>query len=302
MATVTYQADIEAARSLLYEWITRNNSSKAGEWLTEKQRQLGSEASSKIFFMAFSGAPRFSGKLPLALNGKDLAQAENVRAGWYPANWTTDQAARVFLVLSLAHPHSEVYSRTLDQLAATADVGELTALALSLPLLPYPELHRQRTSEGIRTNMSVVFNAIALDNPYPADYLEEGAWNQLVLKAIFVGSPLYRIQGLDRRTNPALAQMLSDFAHERWAAGRTLTPELWRPLAPHLTPAMLPDIERLFAGSDPLQQQSAALVCAHSSLPEARTLLRKHPELEKAAQSGTITWDTIARDFERRSA
>jgi hypothetical protein len=82
----------------------------------------------------------------------------------------------------------------LDQLFGTADVGEQTALYLSLPLLPYAASFKHRASEGIRTNMTVVFNAIALDNPYAAEFMEEAAWNQLVLKAIFVGSPLHRIQ------------------------------------------------------------------------------------------------------------
>ena len=88
------------------------------------------------------------------------------------------------------------------------------------PLLPYPEHFIDLAIDGLRSNITSVFNAIALHNPYPADYFAEAAWNQMVLKAVFVDSPLSHIQGLDARANDKLARMLGDYAHERWAAGR----------------------------------------------------------------------------------
>jgi hypothetical protein len=182
-------------------------------------------------------------------------------------------------------------------LFATADVGEQTALYLSLPLLPYPEAFKSRTSEGIRTNMTVVFNAIALDNPYPAEFMEEAAWNQLVLKAIFVGSPLHRIQGLDSRANQALAGTLSDFAHERWAAKRPVPAELWRPVGPYINYQILPDIEKLFASQDPIQQTAAALACSQSTLPEAKVLLNRYPEMAQKIEQGELTWEGFSKQL-----
>jgi hypothetical protein len=73
-----------------------------------------------------------------------------------------------------------------------------------------------------------VFNAVALYNPYPAEYLDDLAWNQMILKALFVGTPLYPIYGLKRRNNPQLSKMLLDYARERLAAKRTVNPELWK--------------------------------------------------------------------------
>jgi len=68
-------------------------------------------------------------------------------------------------------------------------------------------------------------------NPYPADYFDDLAWNQMVLKALFVGS-LHLIYGLDTRANSHTSDG-NDYAHERWAAKRSVSPEIWR-LVGHL--------------------------------------------------------------------
>jgi hypothetical protein len=66
------------------------------------------------------------------------------------------------------------------------------------------------------------FAAIACHNPYPFDWFDEDAWNQMVVKCVFVGAPLAGIVGLAERRNPSLIRMLRDFAAERNAAGRPL--------------------------------------------------------------------------------
>jgi hypothetical protein len=298
MPDTTYQADIGSAKEILYNWIAKNTTEKAIEWIRQKQELLRQEANlNRNFFLAFGMVPRFTGKEKLKLDQNDLEIAHHLRKGLTPSEWTADQAARILMVLSLPYENKEQFLSTLNQLFSTADVGEQTALYLSLPLLPYPEEFKSRTSEGIRTNMTVVFNAIAQDNPYPADYMEEAAWNQLVLKAIFVGSPLYRIQGLDARANVALASTLSDFAHERWAAGRPVPAELWRPIGPFINKNILPDIERLLASQDPVQQTAAALACSQSTIPEAKALLSMHPDLAKKIESRELTWDNFSKQL-----
>jgi len=186
------------------------------------------------------------------------------------------------LLLRAPQQASSQYTALLDKLFSTADVSELVTLYASLPLLPYPEAHARRAAEGVRTTMISVFDAIALHNPYPRDYLPQEAWNQLVLKAVFNARPLYQIVGLDDRHNEPLARMLLDYAHERWAAGRTLTPEVWRLVGPYLTTSMLPDVHRLLHSADALQAQAGTLALAASKLPEARELLPAGPQGSEA--------------------
>ena len=143
-----------------------------------------------------------------------------------------DQVGRTLLILSFTYEDQDRYVATLDKIFAAADVGEAIALYQSLPLLPYPERFRLRAAEGIRSNITSVFNAVALYNPYPATYLDDLAWNQMVLKALFIGSPLEPIYGLEKRNNHQLSQMLIDYARERLAAKRPVNPELWLLVAP----------------------------------------------------------------------
>jgi hypothetical protein len=293
MSSITYQADIEAIKETLYNWIISNTLAKGKEWLDQKLGLISAENAERQFYLAFGTAPRFVGKEKLQLTAGDIQKANQLRNGWNPAHWTTDQATRILLLLSLPHQDSQKFVHILNQLFSTGDVGEQTALYLSLPLLPHPELYCHQTTEGIRTNMTDVFNAIALDNPYPSEYLDEPAWNQLVLKTIFVGSPLHRIHGLDNRANATLARMLSDFAHERWAAGRPVPAELWRPVGPFVNEQILPDIQRLFNSGDSLQQATAALACYYSKLPQAKKLLSQYPELESKITSSQLSWDNI---------
>ncbi|MDZ8024455.1 MAG: EboA family metabolite traffic protein [Nostoc sp. SerVER01] len=295
---------MSTVNKLLHQWLLQSVSQTGIAWLEQKQVQIASGAAERVFFTAFSAVPRYLGKQNLQLTSQDLEAAEEAIPGWNPGNWSVDQAGRTLLLLALPHDDAEGYVRvsfgeaapTLDKVFSSADMGELVALYQSLPLLPHPELHRHRAAEGIRSNMSNVFQAIALRNPYPANYLDNAAWNQMVLKAVFVGSPLHLIWGLDRRANPELAKMLTDYAHERWAAKRSVTPELWRPVGKFADSAIIADLEKVLINGDIAEQQAAALACAESALPEAQVLLSHYPDLQSSIEQGNLTWNSFSSD------
>jgi hypothetical protein len=115
----------------------------------------------------------------------------------------------------------------------------------------------------------------------------------MVLKALFVGSALWPIVGLDRRANAELARMLSDYAHERWSAGRPVSPELWRCVGPHATGTLLKDLERVLKeGTDP-ERRAAALALRASPDSAASVLLQRDPALAKAVAGGELTWERV---------
>ncbi|MDY7023598.1 MAG: EboA family metabolite traffic protein [Cyanobacteriota bacterium] len=280
---------------VISNWLSRQLNDEQVAWLTQKQSELLKEATQRSFFIAFSLVPRRLGKANWISTSEDLKIAAELCPGWQPQNWRIDQLARTLLVLSLIQGNPESAQSILDQLFSAADIDELVALYQTLPLLPKPEQYQDRAAEGIRTNMSVVFKAVALDNPYPSQYLSEGAWNQMVLKAIFIDCPLYDIMGLDDRTNPALSQILLDYAHERWAASRSVTPELWRSMGAFTTDEMSDDLQRVLDDSDPKQQVAAAITCSKSNSQKVRSLLESRPELTLIAQQQT--WETWTQKY-----
>ena len=287
--------NVNSITNLLCCWLSRYVTEEGFTWLEEKRQQISRGATERVFFTAFSAVPRYTGKKDLELTAEDVQTAEDIRIGWSPCHWSVDQVGRTLLLLALPHNNVTSYVRSLEQLFTTADVGELIALYQSLPLLPYPELHLARAAEGIRSNMTAVFNAVALHNPYPADYFDPPAWNQMILKAVFVGSPLHLIWGLDRRANPELAHMLIDYTHERWAAKRSVTPELWRLVGRFADALIAADLEKVLNEPDSAQQEAAALACCESPSPKAQDLLARRPDLQSMIQEGRLTWRSFSQ-------
>ncbi|MBW4592890.1 MAG: EboA family metabolite traffic protein [Brasilonema angustatum HA4187-MV1] len=282
-----------SASDLLHNWLKQRLNSQALTWLEQKIEQIKTAVNTLVFFSAFSAVPRHTGKNDLQLTKAELEAACSARTAWFPSHWSVDQAARTLLVLALPQDNEQKYLQTLERVFTAADVGELVALYQALPLLPYPEKFRDRAAEGVRSNMTAVFNAVALENSYSAEYLGDLAWNQMVLKALFVGSPLHLVQGLDQRANPELARMLVDYAHERWAAKRTVSPELWRLVGRFANDAMFADLERAIQDPDPVQQAAAAIATSECPLPQAQTLLARYPNIQAEIQAGHLTWNSL---------
>lgn len=293
-----YQADIPQAKAFLFSIIEKQTNEKALNWLEQQQAKLEKEPISRHLYLAFTSAPRFFKKEELPLSAERQTEAMQLRKGFQPLHWDLLQTTRTYLLLLFPAHEQESWLETLKKLFETADMHEQQTLYAALPLLPFPEALRKQAAEGIRTNITSVFDAVALHNPYPADYLDEEAWNQMLLKAVFMQRPLYRIYRADERANPQLAKMLVYFARERWAAGRQPMPELWRFVGPFLKEEHLEDIQKLLAEGEPLEKEAALLACSQTPLPQAQQLLNEYPEIKEEIHSAKLSWQNIGERFE----
>jgi hypothetical protein len=174
----------------------------------------------------FTGASRRVGKRALALGADERARLAREGLDWPVAHWATDDLARVTLLL-LAGGHDRAQGGDLvDTCYREGDNRERQAVLYALPLVPEPERFVDLAVEACRTHVQPVFEAITCDNPYPARYFPELAFNQMTLKAVFTGVALARIVGLRGRLTEELARMAADYASERRAAGRPVPADL----------------------------------------------------------------------------
>jgi hypothetical protein len=280
-------------QSFLFLCLERRLEPVAYAWLRDQCAALANGAPDRTLHLAFSLAVRKVGHPSLNVTEDEQRQAFTLHSGWDLRDWTNDQAARACLLLSL--PIAPATTPSILALFQTADLGEHVALVRALFLLPHNGSLLHIAREGIRSNMGDVFHAVSQRNPYPSERFDDIAWNQMIVKCLFVDLPLKSIYGIDARANADLARMISDLARERWAAGRGISPEAWRCVAPfagesgagHAATALETALTR--GGAD---QRGAALAAWNTGRAELRELVRaKAPELVSSLEGGTLTWE-----------
>ena len=258
-------------------------------WLNQKKDSIPGSAS---FNAAFAAVPRKTGRQTIQIDEAIVQNISAVRQGLSVQGWPADRLSRVWLLMHLDSADQQKYFEGIESLFPAGEVNELVALYSALPVLAHPEMWVSRCAEGVRNNIAGVLTAIMCNNPYPSENLDDAAWNQLVLKAFFTEKTIDAIIGLEERRNLPLAETLSDYAHERWAAHRPVNPQLWRCVAPFINENFFPDIQRIAGSDNPLEREAAALACAECQYSPAKQLIPVN--LTKAIAAGTLSWKTLA--------
>jgi len=259
-------------------------------WLHSKLEQIISSSSTKDLYMTYSLlASKIDSDTILNLS----PDTDEVTEYLLKQNATVLQIARIYLLLKVLKADGDFFVPKVANLIQVADIGELETFLKFLILLPDAENYKQTAVEALRTNISTIFEAISMQNPYPAKYFNDQQWNQMFLKAAFMQLDLSAILSIDERANKDLTRIISDYAHERWAASREIEPLFWRPVTAFLDETLLKDMERLFASDNLVENKVAALCCYNSKEPKAIELLAQHPNLKAQVTNKEITWKNI---------
>lgn len=166
--------------------------------------------------------PLGSGHNPLLL-GADL----------FAKHWTVADAGRALLVLRSVLTDAPQAQTIIQTYFQQGDESEVAVITRILILFTNGESLKPYAHEVGRTNSKPLFAALAQYNPYPAKYYSNHEFNQLVLKALFMGIGIAPVIGLLQRANAELSQMCEDYIKERVAANRTIPSDIWLALEPY---------------------------------------------------------------------
>ncbi|WP_323095865.1 EboA domain-containing protein [Intrasporangium sp. YIM S08009] len=135
-------------------------------------------------------------------------------------------ADRRLLLLALPGPADDT-ARRVVRAYERGDTAERLAMLRALDALDAPDRAHPVgdralpvVRDALRTNDTRLVEAAL--GPYAARHLDQHGWRQAVLKVLFTGVPVAAVAGLAERADAELARMVTDYAAERLAAGRTV--------------------------------------------------------------------------------
>lgn len=278
-------------------WLQARLSEDNWQWLQSRLTLLRESGAIRDLHISLGLVPRKLGRTDLNLTEAEIDTARRVsNRVWDTREWTVETAARILMLNTVAEQDEKGFAYLFKDLCRTADLNESITFYRGIALYPHSAELDAQIGEGLRTNIRAVFEAIAHHNSYPRDHFDQNRWNHMVLKALFIDSTLGPIQGLDERANAELARILCDYAHERWAAKRAVTPELWRCVGPFATTDidMIEDLRRVTESSIEIERQAALLALSQCSDPVASDWLSRFPDEAAAIAKGELTWDILS--------
>lgn len=141
--------------------------------------------------------------------------------------WTATDAARILLLAEIISS-KDISADQLFQLSYRyGDGGERASLIKGLALMQLSSDSTNFVIDVARTNSLELFSALVHKNPWPTIFFPEPAFNQLVLKSLFMGFNLVNVEGLRSARNPDLGRMTADYVQERIDAVREIPGSIW---------------------------------------------------------------------------
>lgn len=254
--------------STLHQALKQQCPEAAIEWLQKALNAIESEPNPETKHQIASAmARRKIGddpiNLDLALMGEESREI---------SHWSCADVARVLLNLAFIDASDKPLTTLLSEIYAQGDERERAALVKGLPILDPDAEWLVDAEDCCRTNSLLLFSAMVMHNPYPARHFSPRAFNQLVLKALFLGLDIAHTENLKTRYNSELSMMCADYIEERMAAGRDYPASIWLAIQLQDCPSETTDhIADCLAASDAGKRYYAAVALQYESgeLPQS---------------------------------
>ncbi len=272
---------MDAMRQVLLDFLRAQAGETARNWLDKALAATEAPVQANTLLGYHAGASRRMGKQVLKLTRSEETRLAEMAPGVSFAEWGGDEFARAVLLLSLEPLDSETRRELIYQCYEKGDSREQESWLRILPLLPDCEYFLDTAIDACRTNIIPLFEAIACENPYPFMYFPEPNFNQVVLKALFLGLAIHRVVGLESRFNPELSRMCADYVSEREAAGRSVPTDIWLALAPRVENGHLPRVAAYLHHEETAHRYWAARGLGFSKAAASRGLLYERAEKEQ---------------------
>ncbi len=203
-------------------------------WLEDKLSQLSASQ------QTLDDLTLYSAMAKRKLGNSPLDQAPAVDAMFSPLDirhWGVSDATRLVLLLSVVQRLPEQAKTLVQAYYQMGDESERIALIRGLIFFAPADYLTTIALDTGRTNSLELLSALSLDNPYPASFYSEQAFNQMVLKCLFLGLAIERVVGLEQRANPDLTRMCENYVVERENAHRSVPTDIWLAIGPHASQA-----------------------------------------------------------------
>ena len=208
--------------------------SKGRTWLKQARLQLAESneniediVNKLVFFTSTAkrklGVALLNGRINSIFNADKYGQCDKV----YLNHWSVTDAARILLLAETFSIESFSTDELFQLCYRYSDGGERSSLLKGLPLLKLSDQSINFLIDVARTNSLEIFSALTYKNPWPVIKFPTSAYNQIVLKSLFIGINIFHLEGLRAARNPELGRMTADYIQERIDASREIPESSW---------------------------------------------------------------------------
>ncbi|MGH7229766.1 MAG: EboA domain-containing protein [Nitrospiraceae bacterium] len=212
----------------LFQCLGHRVASSVRHHLEALEHDLHTKWSETLFTECFGTMAQLLGRTAVRLTDKEMVDLNGFGVMWKPSKTLDELGRTAFLMIAATHLPDLLFQSQLQRCYDNGDPRERRAVLRTLPLLPEAERFVPIAVDACRSHVQPIFEAVACENFYPAGHFPERYFNQMVLKALFTGTSLDRIFGLERRVTEELLRMAADYAAERLAAGRSVPMDIER--------------------------------------------------------------------------